>query len=196
MVLTIKPFQIKSMGKFSRIILKKQGASTMKLTGTLTFVPTKQDHDEYGTKFSFGVRFEESDMEEFDQCLETLSQQIKTKLGFEPTTKDFHNDGVIFFKIPVNGEHSKFTCVISPSITPRKLDHSSIQTDEDVMIEFSPSAWVQQVDEESAKCGISCKIKKIQFGPRPMKKKKTKSDDKDEDDEELVSYFKYLLMWN
>lgn len=186
MTLAVKKFTLKSVGKFTRITLKPDSGATLKLNGTLVYLPTKQDHDEYGTKFSMGVRFEEDDMEQFDKALENISKTVHDMIGVHPIIKDFHSEGMVFFKLPVNGEHSKFTCTMTPNITPRKLEHSSVQTDEEVSIEFTPAGWVQRTNDEEAKCGISCKIKKIQFGPRPTKKTK-KTLEKNEDEDELVS---------
>jgi hypothetical protein len=188
MTLAVKKFTLKPIGQFTRVTLKPETGTVLKLTGTLVYLPTKQEHDEFGTKFSLGIRFEEDDMKQFEKALENIAKGVHEMIGIHPTIKDFHSEGMVFFKLPVNGEHSKFTCTTVPNITPRKLEHSSVQTDEEITIEFTPSGWVQRTSDDEAKCGISCKIKKIQFGPRVTKKAK-KAVEKVEDEDELVSFW-------
>lgn len=185
-MLTVPNFKVKPVGSYTRITLKP---STIKLTGTLVYVPSKQTHDEFGTKYSIGVRFEETEMEQFDKAIEAIAENVAKQVGQEPERKDFHSDGTIFFKLPTNPEQSKFTSQMTPSITPRKLEHSLIQTDEEVSVEFSATGWVQHM-ADILKVGVNPKVKKVHFGAKPPAKKRKKVEETTDEDE-LV---RHLLM--
>jgi len=150
----------------------------LKLSGTLFMLPTKNEHEEYGTSFKVGVEFDEGDMIVFETILDKMQEVIGDD-SYE--CKPSHTDGSIFFKLGTNKSLSEFSFESNVPIKPGKLHNDKLEQHMQITLDLLVSGWYLKkkgVDGEK-KFGLTYKIRKIIFGAekRPSKKRKAEDDE-------------------
>ena len=159
-------------GKFapSKVRIGEKPLS-VKLVGSVFMAPRKQVGD-YGTQYSMGVKFNESDMIVFDTLLEKMGQFAGD--GFR--IKHAHENGKIFIKLVPNDSGSKFKFKCNLPLTPQNL--LDIEKKSDVTIELGVDGWYLK-DGAKKTFGLTLDVNKIFFGhePKPRSKKRKTSED-------------------
>jgi hypothetical protein len=138
-------------------------------------LPSKNEHDEYGTSFKIGVECDGEDMLVFENLMEKMYDEVDDD-EYQP--KQPHEDGSIFFKLPTNKALSEFTFESNVPIKPSKLTHNSLEQFMPVTLDLLVSGWYLR-KKDVKKFGLTLKIKKIAFGgeKRASKKRKTEEDE-------------------
>ncbi|MFA7327761.1 MAG: hypothetical protein WC121_13925 [Candidatus Kapaibacterium sp.] len=145
----------------------------LQLKGDLFMLPSRQESEEYGLKYSLGVEFNESDCAVFDKLLDTMADM---KNDNEYDRKEAHNDGKIFLSLKPNAKNNDFKCAINLPIKPLKLVNDKIDVGEEVEVDMLVSGW-WMAGENGCKYGLTLGVKAIRFAngddtQPPAKKKK------------------------
>lgn len=146
----------------------------VKLTGSLFMLPRKQVNEQYGTKYSMGVKFNETDMIVFDTLLDKMGQAAGD--GFK--IKYAHQEGKIFFKLPLNGSGTEFKLKSNIVMKPNDLESLSIETKSDVTVEMDVDGWYLKEGKVKS-FGLNLELTKVHFGKecKPRSKKRKTSED-------------------
>lgn len=166
-------FKVKKgvLNKFSNTIVKVDGKPLkVKMTGDLFMVPTKTVHDDYGTKYSVGVEFSESDCAIFENILDSMDPED----GW--VRKETHDDGKIFLKLRTNASQSEFLTTSNIAIRPSKLHSDKLDLGMEVQVEMDVGGWFMQ-DEDEKIFGVTLKVKSIHYGSIVQKKRRKTDDD-------------------
>lgn len=158
--------------KFSQSVVKiEKKPLRVKITGDLFMMPARSEHEDYGLKYSLGVEFKNADCELFDAVLDKLDIE-----GWE--RKECHDEGKIFLALKPNAASTEFTCECNVPIKPLKLASDKLDLGMEVTVDLAVAGWyMQDIDEDVKKYGLSLKVKSLFFGPPPTKRKR-----KDEDE--------------
>jgi hypothetical protein len=141
-----------------------------------------------------GVEFQIGDLE----ALEKVEELMRSYVDDTWELKQFHNTGKIFFKLPVDSNHSAFKMVSNVPIKPGKLINDKIQQFTDITVDLGVLGWYQTVankeEEELSegdknKFGISFKIHGVHFGGAVKKRKKV-----DEDEVRVNFFFNFIYL--
>lgn len=152
----------------------------LKLNGTVFMLPSKNEHDDYGTSFKMGVECDSTDMVIFENIMEKMYDELDDD-EYDP--KQPHDDGSIFFKLPTNKALSEFTFESNVPIKPGKLSNDRLEQFMPVTLDLLVSGWyLRKKDEDSngkhvKKFGVTYKVRKITFGGEKARSKKRKTDE-------------------
>jgi len=170
--------------EFSQCRVTADGkALKLKLNGTLFMLPTKNEHDDYGTSFKMGVECDGGDMTIFENIMEKMYDELDDD-QYDP--KQPHDDGSIFFKLPTNKALSEFTFESNVPIKPGKLHNDRLEQFMPVTLDLLVSGWYLRKNENGVKdengkqvkkFGLTYKIRKITFGGEKARSKKRKTDE-------------------
>lgn len=144
----------------------------MKLQGHLFMLPQKQEHDEYGVRYSMGCEFNEDDL----TVLECVFDKIKDHVDDDFCGKEVHNEGAIFFKLPTNKAQSEFDFENNLGLKPMKLQNEKMERQMLVTIDLIVNGWYKS---DSKQFGVSYKFKKVHFGAEKKVVKRKRVDDED-----------------
>lgn len=169
-------FTSKSDFAQSRVTLDGK-ALKVKLVGEIFMLPSKNEHEDYGTSFKMGCEFDEGDMIVFETVLDKMLEEVDASFKVKPS----HEEGKIFFKLPTNKNMSEFTFDSNVPIKPGKLGHDKLDQHMPFYIELIVGGWYLKKLEmgEERKFGLKFTIKKIHFGEEKkiVKKRKVEEDE-------------------
>lgn len=159
----------------------------MKLQGHMFMLPQKQEHDQYGIRYSIGCEFNEDDL----VVLESVYDKLKDNVDDDFSGKEVHNEGAVFFKLPTNKAQSEFDFDNNLGLKPMKLNNDKLERQMLVTFDLIVSGWYKS---DSKQFGLSYKFKKIHFGAEKKSVKRRKLDDeeieiKDESSTESIEEF-------
>lgn len=163
--------------KFTMVQIKNDSKKLkFKIAGEMFYPPAKQEHDQYGVKYTMGVKFSADDCEIFDKCLDGIEEQLQELGESDWERKETHDDGSIFLKLGTNKSHSEFSFSNNLQLKPTCLNHDKLDSGMDVQVELELGGWLMRVEGEK-KYGLTLSIKSIHFGALEKKKKRKVEED-------------------
>ena len=156
---------------------------TARIPGVLFFTPTRQEHEEYGLSYRFGVQFDENEVEFLDDII----NKMEALMGDDVEVKPPHNEGTIYFKLAPNNKQTAFQCDINIPIAPSKLKSEDIEQGMDVTVEFKVTPWYRRDENDEKQMGLALKVKKLFFGEEPKPKAKKRKSTVDEELLDIIS---------
>ena len=136
----------------------------LKLPGTLFMLPMRNEHSEYGVKYSVGVEFNATDLEVLDNALDQMAAHLDE--NWEP--KPVHDDGKIFLSLKPKAGDKEFAFDTNVPIRPLHLAHDKIEQFMDVTVEVAIAGWYR-TDDDVNKYGLTLQVRKITWGEEPKK---------------------------